>query len=550
MKLEGIRNPCVAWFVGLAFLLVPFLLAGCSDDGGGESAGPHEGETFLDVAREIADTWIQRVKPEQNDWSWGDGVLMFGMSELARRTGSATYQGYMQSWMDHHIQQGYYFAFSDNCPSGISAVRLFEETGEARYREVMDRVWYYLQHVAGRTSDNGLNHMGFMSGSQLWVDSLFMFGVYLSEMSRLLQDTVYWEELAEQIRVFSKHLRNEENGLFLHMWDDDDKRRVPEGDSTFWARGNAWVFVALAEFLASLPDESSLRQEFLPSFTKMAETLAELQPSSGLWHTVLYDVETYQETSASALLAYGYQKAMRLGILDATYGAVVQKTLTGLQSRLYRGCQGGLIVTGTSHGTNPGDRDHYAGITVGDQVPYGVGALLLATVELGNESVQGWIPEESECPEIPEEPESAEEYLTRAVYRLGIADLEGAQEDFQAMTRLDPNRGEGYAGEALLEAFFTGFEVFDGFTRYTIDEMSWSEFQEIIREETLPRVDRIRQKLLMARQDRGLLLHIPVLQINRRGLYTPIPDLRFDSRSLGGILLLLGLVETVFDVLS
>ncbi len=540
---------CSTGWVAVTLLFSLLLLAACSEDEQTFGSGSPEGPTFLSVAREIAGTWMGTLKAEQIDWSWGDGVLTFGLSQLAGSTGEEEYWDYLQTWMDHRIQEGYYFAFSDNCPTGIAAARLFEEAGESRYRDVLDRIWNYLSNVADRTSDGGLNHMGFLSGKQIWVDSLFMFGVALNEMSRLLEDPVYWEELARQIRVFSTHLRNPENGLFLHMWDDDDQKRIPVED-TFWARGNAWVFVMLVEFLTTLPEQSPLRQEFLPHLTLMADTLAGLQADSGLWHTVLYDPGTYQETSASALFAYGFHKSTRLGLLDSVNMAVVRKTMRGLESRLVRGCNGGLIVSGTSHGTDPGEWEHYASITLGDQVPYGVGALLLATVEVGDWSTQGDFAERTSCPDIPEDPQTAEEYITRAVHRLELSDLEGAYEDFNAFSSLESGRGEGSIGSALIQAFFAGFEVFDAYTRTTIDEIGWGEFQQVIREEALPQIAEIRQKLVTAEQDDDFSLHIPVMYINRRGLYTPLLDLRFTAGNARFGLGLLDIVEGVFRLLS
>ncbi len=92
----------------------------------------------------------------------------------------------------------------------------------------------------------------------------------------------------------------------------------------------------------------------------------------------------------------------------------------------------------------------------------------------------------------------------------------------RALADLEPDKGEGLLGVALIQAFFTGFRVFDEFTRTTIDEITWSEFQQVIGEEILPSLDEIRQRLRVARKDRGFSLQIPVITLNRRGLYTPL----------------------------
>ena len=72
----------------------------------------------------------------------------------------------------------------------------------------------------------------------------------------------------------------------------------------------------------------------------------------------------------------------------------------------------------------------------------------------------------------------------------------------------------------------------------------------VIREESLPKIDEIRQKLILAEQDRSFSLHIPVMYLNRRGLYTPILDLRFDSGNARVGLGLVDLVEAVLLLIS
>jgi len=531
-------------------LLLFFLLPACSGAGGesGE-AERNEAETMLGLAQRVADNWIQTVRPEQNDWAWGDGVLMFGLSQLASVAPKPEYWDYLGAWMDHHLSQGYTLAFSDHCPPGIAAVRLQERTGDPRYLAVTDRIWDYLQNVAARTSDGGLNHMGFVTGRQLWVDSLFMFGIVLNEMARREDNDAYRQELLDQVRVFSLHLRDEASGLYRHMWDDRTKKVTPE-EPLFWARGNAWVFVTLVELLGQLDGNDPRRQEPLDILAAMAESLASWQAPSGLWHTLVNDPDTYEETSASALFAYGFHKGMRVGVLPQGYGNVVERAMAGLRTRLLRGCEGGVIVAGTSHGTSPGDRSYYANVTVGDQVPYGVGAVLLACTEVGDWPASANLPAKEGCPEIPEDPRTPEELVARAVYRLGGADLEGAREDFRRVEALEPQKGEGLFGDAFVDLLFTAFRIYDEFVRFSIEEVSWADFQEVVRAEILPALDGIRGKISLAGKDEGFSLSIPALQINRRGMYTPFLDLSFDARSAADVLVVLNLVGFLLGILT
>jgi len=531
------------------FLLGFLAAAGCADGQPAPPPGPPEGGGLLGLARQAADNWIRTVRPEQNDWSWGDGELMFAMSNLAERTGDGRYWDYMASWMDHHLRAGYCVAYSDSCPPAIAAARLLGRTGDPRYREVLERVWHYLENVADRTRDGGLNHMGFISGSQLWVDSLFMFGIPMNEMFRLDGDPTYHLELVDQIRIFSNHLKDPGTGLFRHMYDDRTGAVLPES-ALFWARGNAWVFVTLVELLGTLPSEHAARGDLLSSLETLAASVAGFQDGSGLWHTLLNDPTTYLETSASALYAYGFHKGARLGLLPASYGETAALAMDGLHARLFRDCSGGLIVSGTSHGTSPGERDYYASVTTGDQVPYGVGAFVLAAVEAGDQGASHDLPARSPCPDHPVSPATYEQFRDRAVFRLGQADLEGAREDFLAMEGMDPGRGEGPFGAGLVDFAMAAFRVFDAVTRLSIEEIGWAGFQEVLRSDTLPELERIRERIAVAAGDPGFSLAIPSLQINRRGMYTPLTDLRFDPAGAGSVLGVLDLLRAVLRLVA
>jgi hypothetical protein len=55
------------------------LVAGC----GGSGTDPAPGVPALVLGDRVAETWTRTVRPGQNDWSWGDGVMMFGLTRIA-----------------------------------------------------------------------------------------------------------------------------------------------------------------------------------------------------------------------------------------------------------------------------------------------------------------------------------------------------------------------------------------------------------------------------------------------------------------------------------
>ncbi|MDX1695339.1 MAG: glycoside hydrolase family 88 protein, partial [Ketobacteraceae bacterium] len=181
------------WMVIVCFC---FYLAGCGSDPApgashADSAAPTVARTpnensgtqasadyALELARNLADTWIETYQPRQNAWSWDAGVLMMGLMDLHEVTGDARYYQYARAWVDYYIENGYFITSSDNSIPGYTALRLYETESDPKYLTVADDVWHYISEVAGRTSEGGLNHLGLISGNQIWVDSLFMIGPF------------------------------------------------------------------------------------------------------------------------------------------------------------------------------------------------------------------------------------------------------------------------------------------------------------------------------------------------------------------------------------
>jgi rhamnogalacturonyl hydrolase YesR len=77
------------------------------------------------------------------------------------------------------------------------------------------------------------------------------------------------------------------------------------------------------------------------------------------------------------MIAYGFLKLVRLGVLPPRYRAPAMKAWEAVNSRWIKD---GMVV-GTSAGTGPGNRDSYAKRPVGTYT-WGTGAYLMAGTEV------------------------------------------------------------------------------------------------------------------------------------------------------------------------
>ncbi|MCZ7582770.1 MAG: glycoside hydrolase family 88 protein [Deltaproteobacteria bacterium] len=311
-----------------------------------------DGDIALALARDLADTWLTTFAPHQNAWSWDAGILMIGLLDLAETTGDPRYEDYVRDWLDHHIDAGYNISSSDTSVPGYSALRLYEKYGHAKYLTVADDVWHYIRDVAGRTSDGGLNHLGWISGNQIWIDTLFMIGPFLMRYAERTGDDAPYEEYALQLDVFRTHLRSPEFAFYRHRYDDDTGEVAPE-DDLFWGRGNGWVFAAQSLALGEMPESvtSSLSFDLRADLDEMEAAFDESRAGAPRLTTILNVPETYRETSVGLLVAYG--KLLRSREDGEPRMDDVEDLLQGAIDQIVVDEAGDTLLLGTSYGTSP-----------------------------------------------------------------------------------------------------------------------------------------------------------------------------------------------------
>ena len=335
------------------------------------------GSDDIALARAIADAFIAANPVEGLKWDWEAAVLMIGVLELHQITGEAAYLDYPKAWMDHHIQAGYSIGHSDSCvPAGV-AVILLHVTGDSRYQTVIDDAQLYMHEEAVRSAGGGLSHLGTLDYPTLWVDSLFMLGNVLFRLGELFDDGASLDFFSEQFLIFTAALQ-EDSGFFKHA----DQWLTPQTDGVYWGRGNGWVVVAGAWYLRVRALRGETDDAVLDAVTRLTAAALDTQdPDSGLWWTIVNRPgQTYLETSAAALFAGGMARLWRTGLAGDEVLGPIRAAMDGVRSRILT-VDGVPVVTGVSGPTTVGTFAEYAAVETVDDVPFGVGAVLLALLE-------------------------------------------------------------------------------------------------------------------------------------------------------------------------
>ncbi len=362
------------------------LLAGCSAPPAHDS---------LPLAVEVAELGASRWAPDRQALDWIPTVWAFGLHRLSAASDDPAWRGWVLDWLLDDVERftrepPMPFESSDSMSPALLASALLVDDPDAGVAPIVDAAWRYLD-VADRTAEGAITHWGpsaaFGVPGQVWIDSQFMFGLFLlSEHAR----TASPEALSlwvEQYDLFSELCRDPATSLYLHAYDDASGLNIPN-EPVFWARGNAWVLVSAAEALRALGPDHPALAGVLPAFQAHAAALIAAQdPSDGLWRTVLNapegdDLANYTETSGSALIAYGLAVGVAAGALDpAATRPVIDAAVDGIRGRVVY--EDGLpVVRGTSFGTVPGDYAYYVGVPQRDDLMLGVGSVVLLLAEV------------------------------------------------------------------------------------------------------------------------------------------------------------------------
>ena len=228
-------------------------------------------------------------------------------------------------------------------------------------------------HSDGRASDWKPGTETWKPGT-IWMDDLYMACPFLVRWSKYTGDPGPLDDAARQIINMAGRLQDAD-GVWYHAYFVNEPKRSPYK----WGRANGWGVVAAVEVLSALPENDPLRPPLLDILRRHLEGLKRLQAPSGLWHQVLDHPELWEETSCSAMFAYGFARAANRGWIDASNLDVARRAFAGLRTRITP--EG--VVKGTCERTNIGlVLSYYTNRKRPDDDLHGRGVVLLAGSEI------------------------------------------------------------------------------------------------------------------------------------------------------------------------
>jgi unsaturated rhamnogalacturonyl hydrolase len=354
-------------------------------------------------AARMADSALRSYPASQWKWHYDHGLLIKSISEVYAAGGETRFQDVDQKWIDHFVTpQGVIRTYRvdefnlDQIYPGRLLFPIYRRTGDTRYATAIQILVSQLQNQM-RTPSGGFWHKQIYP-NQMWLDGLYMAGPFHAEYAASFDQPVLFDDIVYQFVLIERHTRDPRTGLLYHAWDESkvQKWANPETGCSlhFWGRAIGWYVMAIVDVLDFLPETHSGHHALVEILNRVCAAMVHYQdPGSGLWYQII-DLAgrpgNYLESSVSAMMAYGFAKAVRKGYLAPEYLAAARRAYHGLLENKIRVDADGMltlegIVTVGGLGGVPyrdGSFEYYMSEPVAANDFKGVGPFILAALEM------------------------------------------------------------------------------------------------------------------------------------------------------------------------
>lgn len=319
----------------------------------------------LTAMRKVAD-WQLREAEGKYNIQWTYAALYDGFLAASKATGDQKYRDrVLQVAEQNDWSLGPRVGHADDEAIGLTYLAFYADNLDPRMfaptRDSMNK-------VLARPDDP--HHLLWW-----WCDALYMAAPVLAQLTVATGDQRFVEFMDHEWDLTTTALYDPAEHLYYR-----DERfltmREPNGRKVFWSRGNGWVLASLALVIQRMPVNSPLRAKYVALYRAMAERIAALQPSDGLWRASLLDPNAYPapEISSTAFFTYALAWGINEHILDRKkYLPVVRRAWRGVLRHVYASGRLGNIQP---IGAEPGKYKPSSSYV------YGVGAFLMAGSEL------------------------------------------------------------------------------------------------------------------------------------------------------------------------
>lgn len=361
--------------------------------------------------KKVYDNWSVKMTesvmtrtPEFSDkWAYDYGVIFKGIELVYNKTKEKKYFDYIKKNMDIFVQEdGNIDRYEvteyniDHINNGKLLFMLYNETKEEKYKKAAFLLNEQLKNHP-RTSEGVFWHKEIYP-NQIWLDGLYMGAPFYAEFIKEFAEDKNFDDVTKQFIICEKHTKDPKTGLLYHAWDETHEmfwcNKETGCSENFWGRSMGWYVMALVDVLDSIPEDHKDRATLIKILNETMTALNQFaDEETGLCYQVIDQGKrkgNYLEASASSMIVYAMAKGVRMGYLDDSWTAKIEKAYKGLIEEFILLTNEGLVnlnkVCSVAGLGNKEKRDgsftYYISEPIVVNDAKGVGAFILASAEV------------------------------------------------------------------------------------------------------------------------------------------------------------------------
>ncbi|MEM9857204.1 MAG: glycoside hydrolase family 88 protein [Bacteroidota bacterium] len=329
------------------------------------------------------------------EWHYANGGTMLGMLNLFAVTDEAKYFEFVNRFTEHvkenmekdrwqfenipALRAAQYRLFrltmlDDSGGPALPFVELKRTYETNQYDDILKDVLEHVSKRQDRLPDNTLCRSE-PENNTIWGDDLFMSTPFLCRMALATGNHELFDDVAHQVIQFNKYLMNPETGLYFHGYYADRAEPAPFQ----WGRANGWVTWAMSEVLMLMPKKHKAYKKIMKIYRNHLAALVNYQEENGIWHQILNDPSTYEETSCTAMYTLSMARGLNNGWLDDSFRKNALSGWNAVSNKIGDDGTVSKICRGTGIGTSV---EFYDSRKTFDHDPRGLGAVLTAGSEV------------------------------------------------------------------------------------------------------------------------------------------------------------------------
>lgn len=272
----------------------------------------------------------------------------------------------------------------DDCGSCGSAMMEAANYGKVTDKEILrDDIYDFMVNKHHKT-DDGIFVRGkeyFFMENSIWADDMYMSIPFLCRYYKDTENSEALDFAVKQALLYKKYLFMNEENIMAHVYNTS----FAASNGLAWGRGNGWAAYSLSELLQVLPKDNEKYNEVCGFFCELCKGLLNYQDKSGMWHQLVNDCDSYEETSCTCMFICAFLRGYRMELLGEEFCSAALKAWKAICNK-YIDKHGNVygVCRGSGYSFSP-DYYKYELLTNKNDL-HGVGIVLLAACEVAGEN--------------------------------------------------------------------------------------------------------------------------------------------------------------------